>query len=119
MGEKRAMNATLARLGQSIYDDIGQAAIRSENAKAVAESMEQFVGVERTMTATTEHVRKGGRKLEALKKEVFRLETAPDAAGVLSERLDQCLELLNGPRPGDDAQSFTRTQSPSSGAELK
>lgn len=116
MGEKKIPNAALVRIGQGVCEELGQAPIRSQNAKALTETMTQFVAIERTMTSTVDQVQKAGRNLDALKTEVGKLESAPDAAATLSTRLDQCLELVDLP-PACETESAAESQSSPRGTE--
>lgn len=107
MGEKKTINAALSRIAQNIGDEIGEAPICRENAKALAEPTTQFIAIDRTMTSTAEQVKKAGQGLLVLKKDMGKWETTFYTAAALGTRLDYCLELFDFPPKSGGPQSST------------
>lgn len=107
MSEAKPPSATLRRIAESIAEDIGQAPIRSPNGKALSQTIQDFVSLERSMTATSDTMRRAGNSLEVLRKEFQKWDSAPDATAALKEKLDDCFRMLN--LPHEDSTSNTDT----------
>ncbi len=110
MSEAKPPSAALRRIAESVADEIGQAPIRSHNAQALSQTIQEFVALERSMTSTAETVRKAERSLESLRKDVQKLESAPDATAALNSKLEECFKLLNLPVQPEGGASSSRQQ---------